>query len=248
MKRVFLILGASSELGVALIRRLLLNNLDEDEIEFILHYYNSKESLVKLGEEYAGVCMHLLQADFSDLEETKRFINSIRENKKNPTDIISFPACSYRFNRLSELDEERMQKDMNIQVFSFAMICQAFIPNMAEKKYGKIIAMLSSATKGIPPKNTSEYTTVKYALLGLIKSLASDYGELGININAVSPGMIETKFIQGIGRKVKELTAEKNPRHRNLCVDDVIPAILFLLSENNQFMNGTNMNLTGFPE
>lgn len=60
--------------------------------------------------------------------------------------------------------------------------------------------------------------------------------------------MIETKFIKNIGRKVKEFTAEKNPRHRNLQVSDVVPAIMFLLSDESQFMNGTNINLSGIPD
>jgi 3-oxoacyl-[acyl-carrier protein] reductase len=137
---------------------------------------------------------------------------------------------------------------MTIQVYSFALICKAFIPHMSVEKYGKIAVMLSAVTTGVPPKNTTEYTTVKYALLGLIKSMAADYGEYGININAVSPGMIETKFIRNVGRKIKEFTAERNPQHRNLKVDDVIPALLFLLSDNSSFMNGTNINLSGIPD
>ena len=115
---------------------------------------------------------------------------------------------------------------------------------MAAENYGKIVFMLSSCTVGMPPNNLSEYTMVKYALLGMMKSIAVEYGDKGININAVSPAMIETKFVKNIGRKMREINAELNPRHRNLNVDDVIPAIMYLLSDESKFVNGINLSLS----
>lgn len=243
MRKIYLILGASSDLGSALLRKLLESKI-ENEV-FLVHYCSSKERIQSIMEEYPEVMIHCYQADLSNLEDTSRFIESIKESDMSPTHIVNFAASTYRFNRLNEFNVERLSKDLNIQVYSFALICQAFIPKMVEHKSGKIVAMLSAATKGIPPKNTTEYTTVKYAILGFIKSLAADYGDMGISINGISPGMIETKFIRNIGRKIKEFNAEKNPQHRNLRVEDVVPSILFLLSEDSDFMNGTNLNLTG---
>lgn len=246
MQKVYLILGASSDLGSTLMRRLLAGT-EENEV-FLAHYHSSKDNIQSIIDDYPKAAIECFQADLGNLEDTKRLIEKIKERDRLPTHIVNFSASAYRFNRLSEFNVERLSKDINIQVYSFALICQAFIPDMVEKKSGKIVSMLSAATKGIPPKNTTEYTTVKYALLGLLKSLAADYGDAGISINGISPGMIETKFLKNIGRKIKEFNAEKSPQHRNLQVDDVVPAILFLLSEDSDFMNGTNLNLTGNVE
>jgi 3-oxoacyl-[acyl-carrier protein] reductase len=81
-----------------------------------------------------------------------------------------------------------------------------------------------------------------------MKSVASDYGDQGININGVSPGMINTRFLDGVGRKIKEFTAASNPKHRNLEVEDVVPTICLLLSDNMEFINGSNINLSGHSE
>jgi 3-oxoacyl-[acyl-carrier protein] reductase len=244
MKKVYLILGASSDLGCTLIKRLLEDETSDYKI--LAHYNSNNERLRKLSIQSDGR-MALFRADLSSLDSTEKMIMQIINMGDCPSHIVSFSASPYRFNRLNEFDIKRIDQDMAIQVYSFAMVCKAFAPYMVEMHYGKIVVMLSSATIGIPPKNTIEYTTVKYALWGLIKSLAADYGDMGININAVSPGMIETKFIKNIGRKIKEFTAERNPNHRNLNVDDVIPIIMFLLSDDCQFMNGTNINMSGFP-
>lgn len=243
MRKIYLILGASSDLGSALVRKLLERKV-ENEV-FLLHYCSSKDNIQSIIEDYPQNVIKCYQADLSNIEDTKRFIESVKESDMSPTHIVNFAASTYRFNRLNEFNIERLSKDINIQVYSFALICQAFIPAMVENKSGKIVVMLSAATKGIPPKNTTEYTTVKYAMLGLIKSLAADYGDMGISINGISPGMIETKFLRNIGRKIKEFSAEKSPQHRNLRVEDVVPSIIFLMSEDSNFMNGTNMNLTG---
>ncbi len=246
MDKVYLILGASSDLGCALIENILKK--DESDYRIIAHYHSTDENIKSVIRDRKKNRIETIQSDLSDIESTKRFIDQISTSGLYPSHIINFSASAYKFNRLGEMDIERLNRDMTIQVYSFVMICRAFIPHMAKEKYGRVVAILSAATKGVPPKNTTEYTTVKYALLGLVKSLAADYGDCGINVNAVSPGMIETKFIKNIGRKIKEFAAEKNPQHRNLNVDDVIPIIMFLLSEKCQFMNGTNVNLSGIPD
>lgn len=247
MEKVYLILGASSDLGTGLIKNIIRSECAEN-IRIIAHYFSSGAEIQAMKDNNPDVKIDMISANFGNLEDTEKFIEQLKELGCRPDYIVDFCAYAYRFNRLSELDISRMNFDMTIQVYSFALICQAFIPAMAESGYGKIVVMLSAATTSIPPKNTAEYTTVKFALLGLIKSLAADYGEYGVNINAVSPGMIETKFIKNIGRKVKEFTAEKHPRHRNLQVGDVVPMIMFLLSDESQFMNGTNINLSGMPD
>ena len=247
MEKVYLILGASSDLGIELIKNIIKSE-GAEKIRMIAHYFSSGAEIQNIKDNNSDFRIDMLNANLGDLEDTRKFIEQLKALECRPDYIVNFCAYAYRFNRLSELDVKRMNFDMTIQVYSFALICQAFLPVMAESGFGKIVVMLSAATINIPPKNTTEYTTVKYALLGLIKSIAADYGEYGININAVSPGMIETKFIKNIGRKVKEFTAEKNPRHRNLQVSDVVPAIMFLISNESQFMNGTNINLSGIPD
>jgi 3-oxoacyl-[acyl-carrier protein] reductase len=87
--------------------------------------------------------------------------------------------------------------------------------------------------------------TGKYAALGLMKCLAAEYASYGIRINAVSPSMMETKFLSDLPSSVIELSAERNPQHRNARTSDVIPAIEFLLSDETGFITGVNLPVTG---
>lgn len=244
-RKTVLILGASSDLGVELIRKL---NGQEDSCTVLAHYSRNRKALEELEQECSSITLQLFQADLERPESVKRMLEEIQKSVAVPTHIISFAAAQYQYMRLSEWNEEAVKRDMEIQVYALAAVFRAFLPRMAKMRYGKIVLMLSSCTLGVPPKFLANYTTVKYALLGLMRSAAAEYGDQGININGVSPAMIETKFIKGVGRKIRELNAEENPRGRNLTVEDVIPAVLYLMSDESEFVNGTNLNLSAHCE
>lgn len=247
MEKKYLILGASSDLGCELIRE-LVNSEDIEKISIIAHYFSEHNGIDNVIKDYPKLKIYLVQADLSDMQQVKGMINFIQKMEFEPTHIVNLCAGKFQHTRLTEWDERVVDRDMKIQVYAFAEILKSFIPAMVQKKYGKIVVMLTAYTIGVPPKNMSGYVTVKYALLGLMKSMASDYGDKGININGISPGMINTKFIDGIGRKIKEVTAANNPKHRNLETTDVIPAICYLLSDRSEFVSGTNLNLSGKSE
>jgi len=243
MKKTYLILGASSDMGFSLIQNLIDDN--EEGANYYLHYYNNSTELSALVEKYPQLNIKLFQADFSDLNSVRKMMGVLGELDEAPTHIVSLTADAFKHTRFKEWDSESVNRDMTIQVYSLAEILRVFVPQMASNHYGKIVVMLTAYTMGTPPKNMSAYVTVKYALLGLVKSIASDYGDQGVNINGISPGMINTKFIDGIGRKIKEFTAQSNPKHRNLETSDVIPTIRLLLSDQAEFISGSNINLSG---
>lgn len=242
VQNVILILGASSDLGIALIQEL---ERQETACIVLAHHGKHRERLLELQKECTDVTVRLYEADLSEPEEVLRMIQEIRNEGYSPTRIVSFAAAAYQYMRIGEWKSDTVRKDMEIQVYALAEVFRAFLPEMAQRREGKVVVMLSSCTLGEPPKFLGNYTTVKYALLGLMKSAAAEYGESGLNINGISPAMIETKFVKNIGRKMRELNAEQNPRHRNLATEDVIPAVLYLLSEKAEFVNGINLNLSG---
>ena len=116
---------------------------------------------------------------------------------------------------------------------------------MAKLKKGKVLIMLSSYVLGVPPKALSHYTSIKYAMLGLAKSLASEYADKNIQVNTVSPSMIETKFLDNINEKFVELSAYSHPLKRNAQVDDITPIIKMLISKESDYISGVNIPITG---
>lgn len=151
----------------------------------------------------------------------------------------------FAYMKLKDFDEKIFIKNLNIQLVSFVYILKKFLPIMAKRKANdKVVVMLSSYVIGKPPKFMLDYIIVKNALLGLVKSLASDYEGKKININALSPSMIETKFLNNIDERIIQMVKENSPECRNATVKDIVPVIKFLLSDAANYMNGVNLNVS----
>ncbi|MFC2074209.1 SDR family NAD(P)-dependent oxidoreductase [Campylobacterota bacterium] len=238
MNNIILIIGASSDIGLNLIK-----HIDEEAI--ILAHYNSNEiGLKQLSSEIKNKLIPL-QANLSDQDQIEKMLDTIENEHGIPNKIVHLAAPKFENIRFKSLDWSDFQNDIDISLKSLILILTRFIPKLAKQKKGKVVCMLSSVTMNVPPKALVEYTTIKYALLGLVKSLASEYADKNIQVNAISPSMVETKFLDNINEKFVELSAYNHPLKRNATVNDITPAIKMLLSKESDYINGVNIPITG---
>ena len=236
---ILLIIGASSAVGISYIKR---NH--EKYKKIIAHYRSSVEELEAL-KGVIGEKLILLQADLSSKEETCKLAEEITLLEEMPTHVLHLPANKYANYKFRKIGWEVFQKDINVQLRSAVMILSRVLPAMKKKKYGKVVIMLSSCTQNAAPSYLSSYVSVKYALLGVVKALASEYAAQGICINGVSPSMMETKMLNEISALIVKQNAEKNPQKRNARVEDVCPVLEFLLSDESGFVTGQNILVSG---
>lgn len=237
--KVLLVTGASSDVGYELIKRVSSNYS-----KVWAHYRSSSEIIDRMQSEF-GDRIVPLQADFSDLASTEELIGIIKSSTYYPDHIVHLSAQRAYNLQFHKHSWESFQKEIDTSLRSIMMILQEFIPKMSKEKYGRIVFMLSAYIIGVPPKFQSSYITVKYALLGLMRALAAEYASKGITVNAVSPDMMETKFLSNLPDLVKEQSANNNPLGRNLCVDEIVPTIEYLLSPGSVVVTGQNIGVTG---
>ena len=242
MKKIFLITGANSQVGMAYIRK--LNRLDED-ITVYACYRNESEEFERLLQENTDIDIISCKVDLSDEKQVEKMINELTEKGVCPTNILHLSAAKFEYMKVKQWDFDKVREEMEIVLYSFAHICKAFLPVMAKQKSGKVVAMLSSYTLGTPPKFMSDYVACKYALLGFLKSAAAEYAAKGLNINGISPGMMETKFLDNIDDRIIEMNAHNTATGRNTTVEETVGAIEFLMSDASSYMNGVNLNLSG---
>ena len=232
-----LIVGGSSEIG-----RSLLDAVSDDYDTIYVHYHSNKEALFPY-QERLGKKVHLIEADFLDEKSTKNFSECIKE--LNITHMVHLPSIRIENQRFAKLTWSDFERSLDSQVRSAYYTLHAVLPQMAKLKYGKIVILLTSCTKWVPPKYLSSYVTSKYALMGLMKSVASEYAEKGITINGVSPSMVETRFLENIPSLVAEQNAANSPLKRNAKPDDIIPMIRFLLSDDSKYITEQNILISG---
>lgn len=237
--KVYLIIGAGSDIGIAYIQRLIKS---ENDIHIIALYRNMSEKLRAVIESQKDRFLPL-QVDLSDSEQIKKAIDEINKEGLIPTHILHLAAKPYEFAKIKNWDESDVKESMQISVYSLAKICSEYLPKMAKAKSGKVVAIVSSVTFDEPPKFTSMYTTVKYALLGFIKSAAVEYADKGITVSALSPGMVDTKFLSNIDEHIKEMAIEDSPNKRLITVDEVAEKIEYLFLDESDNKNGINMKM-----
>ena len=134
---------------------------------------------------------------------------------------------------------------MQVSLYSIIEILKVCIPAMQKQKYGKILFLLSAYTTIPNPKFAASYTVSKYALLGLMKSVAAEYVSKGITVNGISPQMIETKFIKDVPELMIEQHKAAAPLGRLMQTEDVLPFMKLLLSDDSAAITGENVCLGG---
>ena len=233
-----LITGASSDIGLALMHRLAAC---PDPPAILAHCHSGVDRL--------PATVQPLVCDLSSADSVKALAEKILNEHGCPIQIVHLPALKLRYERFTKFDWQHFEIDLRIQVQSAVILLQRFLPLMAKmpakEQSFRVVFVSSSVTRGVPPKFMSMYTIVKQAQLGLMRSLAAEYGETAISVNAVSPGMVETRFLENIPGMVKEMSANSIPRHRNATPEDVVDAIEFLLSPKAGYITGIELPVTG---
>lgn len=237
-RKCLLVLGASSEIGCELINRIHKNY---DII--VAHYCTSKEKL-EILEKKLGKKLIPMQADFSSETDIRNMTERINLLNILPDHIVYLAAGKFRNIKFAKTSSSAFQNEMSLSVFALIQVLESFIALMVKRGSGKIVVMLSSCTLNQPPKYISPYVVSKYGLLGLVKALASEYADKGITVNAVSPEMIETKFLSEIPDIIVQKNAQVMPIGRNLKVTDVVPTFEYLLSEGADCVTGQNLAVT----
>ena len=241
MQNVYLITGASSDVGCALIRRLA----DHDSQALIVAQgAGDLNRLAELCREFPGR-IRTYDVDLTDENALNAFIADVQASCPAPTHLVHLPALRVINTKFKKFDEERFELDLSVQVRSAVKLCKIFVPLMAKAKRGRVLFMLTSYLIGVPPKNTAAYIMAKSALGGLAKSLAADYAPFGVTVNCVAPSMMETRFLADTSNLIVQASAEANPMGRNARVEDVVPAMEFLLGAEAGFITGVTLPITG---
>ncbi|MDR1330443.1 MAG: SDR family oxidoreductase [Oscillospiraceae bacterium] len=232
--------GASSDVGAALIGRVA------DNYDTIICHYRSSTAIIESLQTKFGDKVIPVQADFSDLKSTERFVETALAQGGDISHMVHLSSSSSSSvnKKFSKTLWTQFETEIDITFRSAVMCCQAFIPPMVKAGYGKVVMMLSSQMVWEPAKPYSTaYTCTKHALHGLVKSLAAEYAAKGVTVNGVSPSMIDTKFLR-VPDIVKEVNISNSPIKRLLTVDDVVPAFEFLLSSGADTVTGQNIAVT----
>jgi len=235
MSYTYLITGATSDVGRALIER-LLQNAPADTL-VLAQGCGDLEKLADLCARFPGQ-VRPFDVDLSDRAKVDTFVQVLAASAPAPTHFIHLPALPVVNAKFKAFDQTRFDRDLEIQVHSAVRICRAVLPAMAKAKFGRVLFIQTSYTIGCPPKNTAAYVMAKSAIGGLVKSLAVEYAKFGVTVNCVAPGVIDTEMNGNLPQDIKDELAEETPLERLGTPEDVAQAVWFLASPAGDFFTG----------
>jgi NAD(P)-dependent dehydrogenase (short-subunit alcohol dehydrogenase family) len=148
------------------------------------------------------------------------------------------------FGPLLDASESMWDKTFQVNVKGYFWVAQAVAPLMLARGSGKIVNVASGA--GLRPgQGMGVYSVSKAAVLMLTQSLAQELGPRGVQVNALAPGVIKTKFSTALWSNERLVQRIQRQTGRLGESDDVAGAALFLASSASDYVNGTTIVIDG---
>jgi 3-oxoacyl-[acyl-carrier protein] reductase len=237
--KVALVTGAAQGIGKAVALLLARNgaNIVVSDINLEKAEDTAKE-IKSIGPDAIAV-----KVDVVNLSDVERMVAAILE-KFGKIDILVNNAGISRDKLILRMTEEDWDAVLNVNLKGTFNCTKAVVRHMAKQRSGKIVSVASviGETGNVGQVN---YSASKAGVIGLTKSIAREFAQRGINVNAIAPGYIETPMTEVLPEKVKEELRRLIPLERFGKPEDVAEAILFLVSEESNYITGHVLNVNG---
>jgi 3-oxoacyl-[acyl-carrier protein] reductase len=142
------------------------------------------------------------------------------------------------------MTEEEWDAVLDINLKGTFLCTRAVIRHMAKRRFGKIVN-IASVVGLMGNAGQANYSASKAGVIGLTKTLAREFAQRGIHVNAIAPGYIETPMTDAIPEKAKEEMKRMIPMERLGRPEDVAEGALFLVSEASSYITGQILNING---
>ena len=235
-KKNIIVTGASGGIGNAIIKK--LNEAGAN----ILASGTRIEKLEELKKNFDNI--KILKFDISQSDKIEEFIENATNELGGSLDGIVNNAGITQDNLAIRMNLDEWQKVININLTSTFLMSKFAIKKMLKNKSGKIVN-ITSVVGHTGNLGQANYTASKAGIVAMSKSLAIEYAKKNININCISPGFIKTAMTDKIDEKFKEVIISKIPSARLGEPNDIANAVLFLSSDQSDYINGETLHVNG---
>ena len=231
-----IVTGATGGIGHSIIEK--LNNTGAN----ILATGTRKEKLDDLKSKFNKI--NVLKFDISKNDEIEKFIEDATTQLGGGLDCIINNAGITQDNLAIRMSLEEWKKVIDINLTSTFLLSKFAIKKMLKNKSGKIIN-ITSVVGHTGNLGQANYTASKAGIIAMSKSLAIEYAKKNINVNCISPGFIKTAMTDKIEDKFKETIISKIPSARLGEPEDIANAVIFLASNQSDYINGETIHING---
>ncbi len=236
--KIAVVTGGSRGIGAA-----IATGLGREGATVVINYNHSEaeaQAIVKEVEDMGSSAI-ALQADISDAEATKIFIEKVLE-QFGRIDVLVNNAGITRDKTFKKMSFEEWHKVIDTNLSSVFNTCKIALPSMLEQKYGRIIN-ISSVIGQAGGFGQTNYAAAKAGLIGFSKSLALETARGGVTVNCICPGYIATEMVNAMPENVREAIIAQVPMKKLGAPEEIAKGVIFICE--SEYMTGQSLNLNG---
>jgi 3-oxoacyl-[acyl-carrier protein] reductase len=181
--------------------------------------------------------LHFVAADLGEIEKIPDLVRALRKEHGPIYGLVNNAALGTD-GVLATMHNSRIETLVRINTLSPIVLTKYVVRQMMADGGGRIVNV-SSVIGFTGYSGLSVYGATKASMLGFTRSLAREVGRLGVNVNAVAPGFMDTEMTEGLEGEQRAKVARRSALRRLPEVDDVANAVEFLLGEGGKNITGT---------
>ena len=237
--KVALVTGAAQGIGKAV--ALLLARNGADIVVSDINLEKAEETAKEV--QTLGPKALAIKVDVAKLDDVEKMVGAILA-RFGQVDILVNNAGIARDKLILRMTEEDWDAVLNINLKGTFNCTKAVVRHMSKQKSGKIVN-IASVVGEMGNAGQGNYAASKAGVIGFTKTVAREFAQRGINVNAIAPGYIETPMTDALPDKVKEELKRLIPMDRLGKPEDVAEAVLFLVLEASSYITGQVLNVNG---
>ena len=237
--KVALVTGAAQGIGRAI--ALLLAQNGADIVVSDINLDKAEETAREV--EGMGRRTLAVRVDVSRLEEVEKMVQTVLD-RFGQIDILINNAGIARDKLILRMTEQDWDAVLGVNLKGTFNCTKAVVRHMSKQRSGKIVS-IASVVGEMGNAGQANYSASKAGVIGFTKTMAREFAQRGINVNAVAPGYIETPMTDALPEKAREELKRLIPLDRLGRPEDVAEAVLFLVSESSNYITGQVLNVNG---
>src|ERR1700693_4798896 len=233
--RNVVVTGGSRGLGLGIVRKLAAAGYSAVAVA------RQKSDQLTSAIEEAGRAkrgaVHFVPFDLAEIDKIPELVKGLRREFGPIYGLVNNAALGSE-GVLATMHNARIERLVRVNTLSPIVLTKYVVRSMMSEGGGRIVNVASiigfTGYRGL-----SVYAATKASMLGFTRSLAREVGRLGVNVNAIAPGFMDTDMTQGLEGEQRQKVARRSALRRLPEVDDVANAVEFLLGEGGKSITGT---------